>query len=319
MKAIVLGATGHIGSAICHGLTGLGWEVTAASRRSTWPASLAECPVERFSVASREALERAVRADGYDWLIDAAAAYPLDLFRDGEAAVRQAFERTEWLLKLTREHGVGLAYVSSFTTLVGLGEGSDRWSRELGKSHHTYFQLKQAVEALVLNAEQPTCVINPTMCLGPWDNKRQDMALVPMLLNRRLPSFVDHVVNVVDVRDVAAMTHAGMVDSNLHGLPLLVTGHNLSLKRLVHQVCELADVPKPALETPMNVGLAASVWFEALYAALGQRSPSPALALLLVAQHRRIPVNPLQLSTLGEPTPLAATLQDAIDWHRRAV
>ena len=86
-KTLVLGATGHVGQAIVRALIARGHPVTATTRR-TRPPSLAHLAAD---IATGDAddpnqLDRWVA--GHDWVVDAAAPHPLNVFVPDEPAER---------------------------------------------------------------------------------------------------------------------------------------------------------------------------------------------------------------------------------------
>ncbi len=234
MKAVVLGATGHIGNAVLRELLTRGWEVTAASRRAAHAANLAGLGV---TAAPGDAdapgqLDRWVA--GQDLVVDAAAPYPTRLRasprRSGGSAVAVAERRTSALLEAVRRQGARLVYVSSFVTLRRNRGGLDRLRSRAIRKLHDYFAVKEAIEARVLDACDRglrAVVVNPTACFGPWDLKPRELAFIPRLLAGEIPAILRQDLNAVDVRDVAAgIVHA--LESELYGRPLLLSGHNVS-------------------------------------------------------------------------------------------
>src|SRR3984957_18549183 len=207
MKALVLGATGHIGNAIVRELLRRRYKVTATGRSERPRANLAGLPVT-YSPGDQYApgqIEEWV--SGHDIVVDAAAPYPLNLavVRRDEL-ISEAVERTRRLLRAVRHESARLAYVSSFTTLKRWQGRMDEWPVELMSKLHPYFAVKQLIEADVVDAAArglEVVIVNPTMCLGPWDMHEPHLCLIPRLLNRELPVAIQHMLNVIDVRDVA--------------------------------------------------------------------------------------------------------------------
>src|SRR5262245_36270736 len=79
MNVLVLGATGHIGSAIVRECLSQGWEVTAVSRRREPPLNLNELPIHYLSGDIDTPGQIDIWTSGHDVVIDAAAPYPLYL------------------------------------------------------------------------------------------------------------------------------------------------------------------------------------------------------------------------------------------------
>jgi dihydroflavonol-4-reductase len=161
----------------------------------------------------------------------------------------------------------------------------------------------------------PAVVLNPTMCLGPWDAKPRHLCLVPRLLAGEVISSVDHVVNVIDVRDVARVLVAAL-DGGRFGEPILASGFNISVEDLCREICALGNARPPTVRTPTQVALAVAYWSEYWLAMVGQKASYPSLSMLLLTQFTALPPNPT-LAELGVSLrPLAATIGDSITWFR---
>src|SRR5271155_816715 len=118
MKALVIGAGGHIGNAIVRALLDRGDEVTACGRRSTPPANLDGLPV-RYAPGDSETpgqLDKWI--EGHQLVVEAAAPYPVGVFsigsRAGSNPIFGAERRTRTLLDAVSSHSARLIFVSSF-------------------------------------------------------------------------------------------------------------------------------------------------------------------------------------------------------------
>ena len=70
-----------------------------------------------------------------------------------------------------------------------------------------YTRSKMQAERLALQAAAsglPVVIANPTMPIGPHRNLTPPTAMLRYFLKRRVQFYVDFVLNLVDVRDVAA-------------------------------------------------------------------------------------------------------------------
>jgi dihydroflavonol-4-reductase len=323
-RALVFGATGHIGSAVVRELLERGWQVTATSRRTIPPENLAGLPI-RFQTAHGD-----IPGDfdhwvaGHDLVVDAAAPYPVHLFVSQEQSERQpvdhAVRRTRALLDAVRRHGARLAYIGSFTTTPRRFGPLLGWQSRILRRLHPYFEVKKRMEDQILAASRdglPVVVVNPTVCIGPWDLKRREHCLIPQLLSGEVPGFVRHPLNVIDVRDVAAVVLAAL-DTGSYGDPIPLSGHNVSTDSLVQRICELGRGPAPPrLRFPAGLTLAAALSTEALLGLAGRQSPSPALATMLLAESHWTSPEGIQNALGIWPRPLSRTLVDAIDWYRQ--
>lgn len=324
-SAVVIGATGHLGSAIVRELLNHGWSVTAASRRSTLPINLAHLPIRFARLAQRPEDSFAELVAGHELVVDAGAPYPVNRFAASDSAERYpreyASQRTHALLAAVRQHACRLAYVGSFTTLNRRRDPLQRLQAGVIRRLHPYFEVKRQTEdALLAEARRgvPIALVNPTVCIGPWDIKRREQCLIPQLLSAELAAFIEHELNVIDVRDVAAALRAA-VDAEHFGEAIALAGHNVTTGSLATRICQIgqASVPAPRLRLPPRGTLALALAAEATLGLARRASPSPSLATMLVNECYWTAPGTAQRGLGVWPRPLSVTLADAIDWYRR--
>ena len=320
-SAVVLGATGHIGSAVVRELLSRGVRVTAATRQRQVTANLAGLSI---SLAPGDA-EDPARIDqwisGHDLVVDAAVPYPIWMFRpSGRAEVdphAYAQQRTDRILEIVRRRGATLALVGSFTTLPHPGDARGEMEPGVLRRSHPYFMVKDTVESMALSAAKDglkIALVNPSAFLGPWDGKPRDTAFLPALLNGEMPMTTSRVVSFVDVRDVAtALVNA--VWTGRYGEKLPLAGHDIPIDDLAKKACSIYGVSPPKLRGSTRIGAALAYWSEAAFGAVGKRPPVSALSMLLVRY--AYPMAPISaLSALGvTPRPLDETLRDSIRWY----
>jgi nucleoside-diphosphate-sugar epimerase len=210
VKALVIGGGGHLGNAITRALLDRGWEVTACGRR-TLPLNLEGLPVSylRGDADSTKQLDQWIL--GHDLVVDAAAPYPMSLVfpgREPEADPFAAAEaRTRHLIDAALKHDAVLAYVGSFVTQVSPQTDAQRARAQLIALTLPYFQVKRLIETQLLDAAGRglrSVIVNPTYCLGPWDLHDRRVCTIPLLLCGEIPGRISQMLNVIDVRDVAA-------------------------------------------------------------------------------------------------------------------
>jgi dihydroflavonol-4-reductase len=319
-RALVLGATGHIGQAIVRELLAHGWQVTAASRQRR-PAALAGLAVDAVigDAAAPGTLERWV--PGHEAVFDAAAPYPLHLFRrtpDDAPAVAE--RRTAALVAACGRAGALLAHVSSQATLpppAGAGPLA-RLETPLRRRLHPYFAAKAAMERQVLGAAAqglPALVLNPGACLGPWDRRERALCVVPLLACGEVPVLASHPLNVIDVRDLARAARLA-VEQRRTGRRIPLAGHDSRTEQLAAAVCRLAGVAPPPQRWPARLAFGAMLASEAGFALLGRAPLVPALGTLLLLDGGPMAPGDDQRAMGVVPRPLDETLADALAWYR---
>lgn len=323
-NSVVLGATGHIGNAITRELLERGHRVTAVTRRQR-PDALAGLNVTVMQGDVDHPGQIADCLRGQDVVIDAAAPYPLNLFRatiPGERApLAYARQRMFNILDAVSRQGAALGFVSSFTTLPrpaseGVLATIEARAR---RSLHPYFPVKAMMEQMVVEAARGglrAAILNPTACIGPWDRRRRELCIVPQLMAGQVPATVTRVVNVIDVRDVAAAVRAA-VEQSRFGRPIPLAGHNSRSDALVARICHLAGVSAPRFKVSARLAAGGALWAETVWALVGQPSPLPTIGLLLILDGYATQPSAEQRALGVLPRPLDETLRDSIAWYRR--
>ena len=320
MRALVLGATGHLGNAAARELLARGASVVATGRRPAPGANLAGLEIEYASVddADEGALRSA--AEGCELLVDAAGPYRVESFGAAGSGRLAAWarERVRRLAEATRASGATIAHYSSFATRPARRDPLDALQAALARRLHPYFETRRAMEdeLLALSSEgRRVVVVNPTCCLGPWDAKPADQCLVPQVLRGRMPATVSHGLNVIDVRD-AAKALVDAVERGPWGEAIPLTGHELTIGSLFARICELGGGEPPALNAPAGLAAAAATVTDALLCAAGAETTQAALAALLVLNQAPTAPSRAQRRLRLVPRPLTRTLLDAIEWYR---
>jgi dihydroflavonol-4-reductase len=125
-----------------------------------------------------------------------------------------------------------------------------------------YTRSKHAAEQAALRAAGgglDVVVVNPTVPIGPGDrNRTPPAAMLAMFLAGQSPFFLDCVLNLVDVRDVAA----GMASAAERGRPgerYILGGENIALRDLLKLLEQVSGrrMPKRALPAPVAIAAAA--------------------------------------------------------------
>ena len=322
MKAVVIGATGHIGNAVVRAFLDRGIEVTATSRKSTPAFNLAGLPVHFACGDTAVSGQFDTWISGQDIVVDAAAPWPLSLWRrpqnQNSDLVSNAIRRTRDLLSAVYKYNARLVSIGSFATSKSQSRGFGALQYEMMRAAHPYFAVKEAIEAETIAAARnglKAVMLNPTMCIGPWDIREREFCIVPRLLAGEVPAMTNQILNLIDVRDVAdAVVSALMAEK--FGEPIPLSGQNISVDMLCSWICEIGRVPPPRTRIPSSLAVAGSYAAELALAIIGQDTPLPSIFLMLADAIDCPAADRRQLDLGIAPRPLYETLLDAIDWYR---
>jgi nucleoside-diphosphate-sugar epimerase len=313
-KALVLGASGHIGNAVLRELLSHGWDVTAARRGRSAAHNLVGLQVTEALGDGNDAATLDRWIAGHDLVIDAAAPYPISLADVG--AVEVSAQRATALADAITRHHAHLVHVGSFVTRLGARDLPTRQTNRRLDDVHPYFAAKRAGEQAFAHAAMsgaPITIVHPTYCMGPWDTRPTALSLVPRLLAGEVPAVPSHIINVIDVRDVARGVVAA-ADKGPCREPILFSGHNVALPELCALICELAAVQVTTRSLPPA---AAQVGAWALELGMGGTDvPGALLWTALLLRHSPLTVDATQRALGAVPRPLSITLRETIAWYR---
>jgi dihydroflavonol-4-reductase len=323
MRIVVLGASGHIGSAIVREFAHRGHLVTGTGRTQKIPKNLSGVNFRYCAgdIDSNDHLEQLVASN--ELVVDAAAPYSLNLFATANDAqkhpVDYAERRTERLLTCVLKNNAALVYVSSSVTEPKKDDTSlSSLQSKAVRRFYPYFKIKKHIEKRIRASVADglgAIVVRPTTCIGPWDARPREMCWIPKLLSAEIPATLRHKINVVDTRDLAA-TIASAVESGIRGQTVIASGHNTTTDELMGQLCESAGVAAPQWGMPAEMSVLPLMWTELLWATIGKPSPLPSLVSALLCEQQWLEPDPM-LKSLGIlPRPLADTARDTVAWYR---
>jgi dihydroflavonol-4-reductase len=277
-RVLVTGATGFIGSAVTRALLADGHSVVALVEPGVNPAALAELPVETVAGDLRDpaAVREAVRGC-------ASVFHVAALYRFWSRSPKEFYDvnvgGTRAVLAAAMAEGVEKVV---YTSTVGtLGLDHDRPATELdypdvGHLFGSYKRSKYVAEHEVLRAAAEGLAVSlvlPTFPLGPGDRAPTPAGrLVLDFLNGRVPGFVDTVLNVVHVDDVAR-AHLLARERGANGRSYIAGGENYSLERLLAELAELSGRRAPTIRVPRSVALGAAWASEIVVGRLLRRAP----------------------------------------------
>jgi len=179
-----------------------------------------------------------------------------------------------------------------------------------------YTRSKLLAEKLALEAAAsgfPVVIANPTMPIGPhYGNLTPPTLMLRYFLHRRIQIYFDFIVNLVDVRDVAA----GLVLAMKHGQigqRYLLGGEAVSLRQVLDAICAVRG--RPALRVPIPAAIAqmTAAMMEFVADHITHRPPEATMEGVRIAvRSRSLSIEKSRRELGYAPNPLGPALSEAI-------
>ncbi len=314
-RALVTGATGHLGSMLCRALVEEGVAVRAFVRKGSSRIAIADLDLE---IATGDVLDGAsftAAARGCDVVFHAAAIFAIHT-REPELLERVATMGVKNAVLAAASAGARLVHTSSVTA-AGFGRfpgdvlDEDSWATDLTVP---YYRAKLASERLAIEAAAEKGVdlvrVLPAIVLGPGDYRvtPSSKLFVDMLAGRGATA--DGGGNVIDVRD-AAKAMIAAAERGRAGGRYILGGENVNARDLGVIAERLTGRAVPHISLPRwaMTGIAAGM---ELASSLTGRAPSLTRAAVRDVFGRYLWYDVTRARTeLGLTTrPLEATLTD---------
>ena len=322
-RVLVTGASGFIGSAVTQALLARDVSVVALLEPGGDHANLDGVDVERLEVDLRDpdGVDTAVK--GCRAIFHVAALYRF-WARDRQQFYDVNVAGSRHVMDAARRAGTErLVYTSTVGTL-GLdgsrhGRPSDETSyAEISHLFGSYKQSKYVAEHEVLRAAAeglPVSIILPTFPVGPGDRAPTPTGqLVLDYLNGRVPAYVDTVLNVAHVDDLAL----GQIQALEHGAvgrSYILGGENYTLKRLLDTLAGVTGLPRARLHVPRVLALTVARVSEFVEGNVLHRHPSVPLEAARMSTTRMAFDDSRARSELGySPRPAADALAASAHW-----
>jgi dihydroflavonol-4-reductase len=320
-NVLVTGASGFIGSAVTRALLDDGYSVVAFVEPNADVRNLDGLDISFVTGDLRDAGAVRAAVAGCRSVFHVAALYRF-WAPDPKIFYEVNVGGTRNILDAAREEGVErIVYTSTVGTLGLTGE---RPSHELdypdiGHLFGPYKRSKYVAEHEVLRAAAeglPVTLVQPTMPMGPRDRVPTPSGkLVADFLNGRMPGYVDTVLNVVHVDDVAR-GHLLAHDRGAVGRSYILGSENMSLQQLLATLASITGLPEPRLRVPRGLSLAAATVSDLVEGKVLRRTPSVPLEAARMSTTRMAFDDSRARSELGyAPRPAVQALADAAHWY----
>jgi len=248
--------------------------------------------------------------------------------RDSHLFYEVNVDGTRQVLAAAREAGVQRFVYTSTVGTIGLSAvrgGRPATETDYPDLRHlfgSYKRSKYVAEHEVLRAAAeglPVSLVQPTMPFGPGDQAPTPSGrLVVDYLNGRMPGYVDTVLNVVHVDDVA-QGHLLAHDRGAVGRSYILGGENWSLQQILADLASITGLPMPRLRLPHAVSLAVAMLSDTIEGRLLRRTPHVPLEAARMSTTHMAFDDSRARSELGyTPRPAHAALTDSVRWFVKA-
>ena len=320
-RILVTGAGGFIGSALTRALIGDGYRVVALVEPGGNGRNLEGLDLDRVTADIRDPTGVREAVSGCRAVFHVAAMY-----RFWAARQRDFYDvnvlGTRHVIEAAAAAGIErLVFTSTVGTLGLDGDSAPATETsfpDVGHLFGSYKRSKYVAEHEVLRAAAeglPVSLVLPTFPLGPRDRVPTPSGrLVLDFLNGRMPGYVDTVLNVVHVDDVAR-GHVLALERGAVGRSYILGGTNLSLRELLGVLASLTGLPQPNLHVPRPLTLGAAWLSETVEGRLLRRQPTIPLEAARMSTTRMAFDDSRAREELGyQSRPPAAALEDSARW-----
>jgi len=252
MRALVIGGTGFIGLNIVDALLASGARVRVTRRKQSITVLLRRRAVEMVDASLEEPAKLREAMEGCDVVYLAGAHYPrysLDLATTMESGLRGVENACAAAMAASIPRFV---YTSTIATLGRAPDGRHADERDIpvaAPNDSVYRAVKWAMEREVDRARLAgldAVTLMPGGCIGPGDLRLGTGSVIAGVVRGLLPWWVDGLVNIVDVGDVARahVAAAAPTPHDRYALP----GHTIRVPSLLRRIAKRYGGTVPDLE-----------------------------------------------------------------------
>ena len=278
-KILITGGTGFLGAEIVRQFLAAG-EKNLRVMASSVPAWMTVAGVEPFagSVTDRERVSEAVK--------DVSVVYHLagKVSRDNDDAAamnRVHVEGTRVLCEAAAEGGVQTMVLASSSGTIAVSEDEQvidesfpppveiisRWAYYASK----YYQERTALENFDGEGRK-LVILNPTLLLGPGDERLSSTKIVLDFLGRKIPYCPSGGLSFVDTRDVAAAA-INAAEKGRHQERYLMGAANLKFEEFFGRLERLSGIAAPRIRVPKNIAVAGAGIVNSVFRNWNRTSP----------------------------------------------
>lgn len=278
-KVLITGGTGFLGAEIVRQMIDAG-ATNLRVMASSIPAWMTDAGVEAFagSVTDREKVSEAVK--------DVSVIHHLagKVSRDNNDAASMNkihVEGTRILCEEAVKAGVMTMILASSSGTIAVSEDEQIFDEtfpqpvevisQWGYYASKYYQERAALENFDGDGRK-LVIMNPTLLLGPHDERLSSTKIVLDFLARKIPYTPGGGLSIVDTRDAAAAFIAA-AEKGQHQEKYLLGSANLTFGELFGRLERLSGISAPMLKVPKKLAVSASSMIESVFQNWGKASP----------------------------------------------
>ncbi len=278
-RILITGGTGFLGTHIVQNFLAAG-EKNLKVMASSVPEWMKDAGIKAIegSVTDRDDVARACK--NVSAIFHLAGKVSRD--NDDAAAMNKIhLEGTRILCEAAKEAGVQTMILASSSGTLAVSEDGQvvdetvpppieiltRWAYYASK----YYQERAAIENFDGDGRK-LVIMNPSLLLGPDDERLSSTKPVLDFLARKIPYTPSGGLNFVDARDAASAFIAALEKGN-HQEKYLLGAANMTFEQFFGRLERLSDVAAPALKVPKKLAMAGSSMISSIYKHWGKTSP----------------------------------------------
>lgn len=278
-KILITGGTGFLGAEIVRQLVDAG-EKDLRVMASSVPAWMTDAGVEPYigSVTDRNSVTAAVKGVSVIFHLAGKVSREND---DAALMNKVHVEGTRILSQAAAAAGVSTIILASSSGTIAVSKGEEILDETYPPpvdiiSQWAYYASKYYQERTALSEfdgeGRKLVILNPTLLLGPGDERLSSTKVVLDFLGRKIPYCPSGGLNIVDTRDVAA-AFINSVQRGRHREKYLLGALNLTFEEFFGRLERLSGVRAPALRVPKKLAMAGSFVMESIFRNMGRTSP----------------------------------------------
>jgi dihydroflavonol-4-reductase len=278
-KILVTGGTGFLGTHIVRQFLDAG-EKNLRVMASHAPAWMSDAGVEPFigSVASKDDLAAALK--------NVSSVFHLagKVSRDNEDAAlmnKVHVEGTRLLCEAAKENNVKTIVMASSSGTIAVSKTDEiadetspqpvdvfsQWAYYASK----YYQERAALENFDGKGLR-LVILNPSLLLGPGDERLSSTKVVLDFLARKIPYIPSGGLNFVDARDAAA-AFISALERGKHQEKYLLGAANMTFAQFLGRLERLSGISAPGLRMPKKLAMAGAGLIESVFKNFNKTSP----------------------------------------------